>query len=104
LVLLRLAGGRVHIAPPGDRGLAAEHLLVEADGLLCVAGEEQIGIKRDGHGANPFGPTPGTSRVVTRGVPVLSDQVYRTCCNERAVSLHRHRTLAVKAAPDTQNA
>jgi hypothetical protein len=39
-----------------------------------------------------------------KGVPVLSDQVYRTCRNGRAVSLYRHGTLAVKAASDTQNA
>src|SRR6266498_1419880 len=47
LVLLRFAGGRVDIAPPGDGRLATEHLLIEGDGLVGVAGEEQVGIERD---------------------------------------------------------
>jgi hypothetical protein len=37
-------------------------------------------------------------------MPVLSDQVYRTCRNGRAASPHRRETLTVKAAPDPQNA
>jgi hypothetical protein len=35
---------------------------------------------------------------------VLADQVYRTCRNDRAASLHRREILAVKAASGAQNA
>src|SRR6266516_2016590 len=83
LVLFRLAGGWVHIATPGDSGLAAEYLLVKGDGLFCVTGEEQIGVERDGHDVGPFGQGPAVSRGCHTGVHVLSDQVHRTCCSGR---------------------
>src|SRR6266516_6799957 len=76
-------GGWVHIATPGDSGLAAEYLLVKGDGLFCVTGEEQIGVERDGHDVGPFGQGPAVSRGCHTGVHVLSAQVHRTCCSGR---------------------